>query len=118
MSNTRWLANVAMLVPIEHRENACLAAAQFTGNPADNTPEFWSVPVYDSNDDLKYYMAHSRIRGHVLQYFPALQIQYPGSLYILTSHDDYPENTYMTVNQWLTSLGLHLDEQPDLIDAV
>lgn len=108
MNNERWLASVAMLCPVEHRDRACFAAAQFTGNPLDATPDFWSVPVYDSNEEIKYYLAHSRVRGVVLQYFPSLTVQFPGAQYILTQHDDYPEANYLSVDQWLESLGLHL----------
>lgn len=110
MSTKRYVANVAMLCPAAAREAACVRAAQLTGNPGDATLAFWSVPVYNESGEVSYYLGHARVSQVVLQLFPALQIEFPGALYILTHHDDYPEDDYLTITEWLSGLNLSIPE--------
>lgn len=111
MSTNRWVASVAMLCPAQFRALAAATAASLSGNPEDNDPRFCSreVGLKDSSE-VSYYLAHSRIREKVLIALPALPVQFPGALYILTSHDDYPESVYLTVDEWMDSLGLEFKD--------
>lgn len=117
MSTNRWIANVAMLCPAQFRSVAAATAAALSGNPVDSDPAFFSREVgLKGSSDVTYYLAHSRIREKVLIALPALPVQFPGALYILTRHDDYPDNNYLTVREWLDSLGLEFKDE-DIEDA-
>lgn len=118
MSTYRWIANVAMLCPTQHRTLAAATAATMSNNPADNTPQFFSRPVGAvGSTEATYYLAHSRMRENVLVGLPMLAIQFPGALYSITQHDEDSEEqsqARMDARQWLDSLGLHfLDEVDD-----
>ena len=108
----RWVANVCMLCPAVYRKQAATVAASFSANPFDDTPKFFSREVGEiGKPEVTHYLAHSRIREQVLAAFPALPLQFPGALYQVTSHDDFPEKVYPTVRAWLLSLGLELKDE-------
>lgn len=112
-----WIASVCMLCPAQFRTVAAATAAALSGNAEDNTPQFFSREVgLKGSSEVTYYLSHSRIRRKVLNALPALPVQFPGALYILTNHDDYPDNNYLTVREWLDSLGLEFKDE-DIEDA-
>lgn len=113
MTTNRWVANVVMLCPAQFRALAAATAASLSGNPSDADPRFFSREVgMKGSNEVTYYLAHSRIREKILIELPALPVNFPGAIYILTSHDDYPDSVYLTVEEWLDSLGLEFKDIP------
>jgi len=113
MSN-RWICNVCMLCPTIYRVQAAAVAASLSKNTFDNTPQFFSREVGEiGNPEVTYYLAHSRMREHVLAAMPALPPQFPGALYQITSHDDFPNEVYPSVQDWLLSLGLEFKNESE-----
>ena len=111
MSN-RWICNIAMLCPSGHRTSAAAMASQMSQNPADNTPKFFSKEVGPiGSEEVSYYLAHSRMRELVLSQMPALAILFPGAKYLVTSHDEFPDAEYQTIEEWLLSMNLEMKEK-------
>lgn len=114
MSN-RWICNVVMLCPVALRGAAATMAGVLSGNPADNTPEFFGVAVCPLGSDVvTHYLAHSRMRESVLVKLPMVSTMFDGALYYVTQHDEDSEEqktNRLTVSTWLESLGLQLFEE-------
>lgn len=122
MTTNKWICNVVMLCPMGLRSAAATMASMMSGNPMDNSPEFFSRAVCPIGSEVvTHYLAHSRMREKVLDQLPMISTMFDGALYYVTQHDeDSPEQSAdrLTVDQWLETLGLQLfvevdDELPD-----
>jgi len=91
--------------PEADRPRACLDAAKLSGNPADATPEFFSVPLTDG-EHITHYLASTPIREESLAALPYLATQYPGGAWAMRS--DVPD-----LDTWLARLGLARMEEKD-----
>lgn len=114
-----WCATVAMLCPAAARPAAAIVAAHFTGNPADTSPSFFLRPVgLVGAPDVLFYVAHSRIRAHVLEALPALEVQFPGAQWAITQHDgDGPDSARPSLTSWLAWMGLEFKDQSEALDV-
>lgn len=104
----RWIASVAMIVPVELREQAAIVSSQMSSNINDSSPLFFSRAVVNiETNQITHYLAHSRIREAVLQQLPQIKSSFPGAEYYVTQHDEIIESR-PTIDQWLESMGLKL----------
>lgn len=110
MDENRWIANVFMVCPAHLLIPSVVFASQMSGNPRDNSSNFFSIPLTDNGLTVTHWAAHSRIRKVVLDQFSSVRTMFPGSIYCVTSHDEGGET--MTVNEFLEQNNLsYCDEE-------
>ena len=88
MTENIWVANVFMVCPAESLDSAMLFASQMSGNPKDNTKNFFSIPLSTDGKGVTHWGAHTRIRKVVLDQLPAIRTMFPGAIFCITNHDD------------------------------
>lgn len=110
--NDRWIANVLLVTPVANRAAAAQLYGQATGRVEDATPATYSIPLTAAGGgEITHYACHTRIRASTLAALPQLAKAIPGSLWVVTAHDDDtpPERAARpTVDAWLATHGLEI----------
>ena len=116
MSN-QWIAHALLVTPAAHRAAAAQLYGHATGRAEDATPQAYSIPLTAAGGgEITHHACHTRIREGTLAALPQLAATIPGSLWVVTAHDDDtpPERAARpTVEAWLTAQGLALYTPPD-----
>lgn len=107
-----WIAHVLLVTPATHRTAAAQLYGHATGRAEDATPATYSIALTAAGEgEITHYACHTRIREGTLAALPQLAAAIPGSLWVVTAHDDdTPQQRAArpTVEAWLTAQGLAL----------
>lgn len=113
----RWTAHALLVAPAAHRHAAAALLAQVTGNPADASPESFSVALVAlAGGEVTHWATHTRIREQTLAALPQLALAIPGASWHVTAHDDDTTEqaaARLSAADWLTTQGLALYAPPD-----
>ena len=107
-----WIAHVLLVTPATHRAAAAALYGRATGRAEDSTPATYSIALTATGGGpVTHYACHTRIRAATLAALPQLAAAIPGSLWVVTAHDDdTPQQRAErpTVESFLASCGLAL----------
>jgi hypothetical protein len=115
--DTRWVASVALVVPVELAEAAAQIGASLSGNIADAHGErFYARRLRAvGGGEVTHRLAHTRIRGAVLALLPELELALPGAVWWITewAREDRPPREVTSVAEGLRALGLEWAEEEE-----
>jgi len=112
MSNPVYVAHILMVCPSDLRAQAAAVAAQLSGNPADNTPEFFSRPLQTiATGEVTHYLSCSMATQVTIDTLPALESQFPGAAWTIWRYAD-ERLPSVEVATWIADLGLEYVPDP------
>lgn len=108
----RWIAHALLVTPAAQRTAAAQLYGHATGRAEDATPQTYSIALTAAGGGpITHYACHTRIRESTLAALPQLAAAIPGSLWVITDHDnDTPQQRAArpTVESFLAAQGLAL----------
>lgn len=107
----RWIANVALVTPVELLNTATQILAQVTGNPRDLLPDTYSIMLVGVGGQITHRACLVRVRESTLLELPQLALMVPGSSWCVVTHDDLGKVTEPYI--FFGSLGLNIQETQD-----
>jgi len=113
MSNL-YVAHILIVCPDELRAQAAAVAAQLSGNPADNTHEFFPRPLQTiATGEVTHYLSCSMAKQVTIDNLPTLESQFPGAHWTIWRYAD-ERLPSVEVETWLADLGLeYVPDPPD-----
>lgn len=109
-----YVAEVLMVCPVAHVQEASAVAASFTGNPIDAITPFFSRPIISlETGEVTHYLAGALAARTTIQQLPLLEIAYPGAAWAVWRIVGDP-SPMMSPPHWLATLGLaYAPDPPD-----